>query len=465
MIKDLPNKQYDILSKYAAAVAETDSIKLTGRVERIVGNRIEALGPPARQGDICRIRLDKNDFLSAQVVGINKELIILMPLGNIEGLRPGAEVQILSSAFAAPVGKKLLGRIISGTGEPMDGRGRIYAEAWYPYNGTPVNPLHRTSVDTPLSVGVRAIDGLNTVGRGQRIGIFAGSGVGKSTLIGMIARYTDADINVIALIGERGREVRDFIDKELGPDGLERSVVIIATSDMPAMARIRGSYLAHAIAEYFRDQGLAVNLLMDSVTRFAMAQREIGLAAGEPAATRGYPPSVYSLLPKLMERAGTSDTGGSITGFYAVLVEGDDMDEPIADAARSILDGHIVLSRQLAHRNHYPAIDVLASVSRCMKDVVTQEHSAAAAEFRRLLASYADVEDLINLNAYSRGSNPTADKAIAFRDDMEAFLCQEIGERETYSSIVTRLEEMFVPKKQGITADAIRQPSFATIVR
>lgn len=465
MIKRLPHEQINILSKYADALSDTEPIKITGRVERISGLTIEAFGPPAKQGDICRIRIDEESFLYAQVVGLNREKIILMPLGDMEGIRPGTDVQIVGSAFLAPVGRELLGRVISGLGEPMDGKGPLSISEWYPYNGKPVNPLKRTKVDTPLSVGIRAIDGLNTVGRGQRIGIFAGSGVGKSTLIGMIAKYTDADVNVIALIGERGREVLDFIDNELGADGLKRSVVVVATSDMPAMARIRGSFLAHSVAEYFRDSGLSVNLLMDSVTRFAMAQREIGLAAGEPAATRGYPPSVFSLLPKLMERAGTSNTGGSITGFYSVLVEGDDMDEPIADAARSILDGHIVLSRRLAHRGHYPAVDILASISRCMKDVVMPEHAAAAAEFRRLLAAYTDVEDLINMNAYARGSNTDADRAIEMKEAMDSFLTQATSESEAFASAVEKLIGMFSAKKQGITADAIRQPAFAAVIR
>jgi flagellum-specific ATP synthase len=303
------------------------------------------------------------------------------------------------------------------------------------------------------------------VGRGQRIGIFAGSGVGKSTLIAMIARYTDADVNVIALIGERGREVKDFVQKELGPDGLKRSVVVVATSDMPPMMRLRGAFLDHSIAEYFRDQGLAVNLLMDSITRFAMAQREVGLAAGEPSATRGYPPSVFTLMPRLMERAGTSESGGSITGFYSVLVEGDDMNEPIADAARGILDGHIVLDRKLAHKGHYPAINVLSSISRCMKDVVTDEHRRAAMKFRELLAAYENIEDLINLNAYARGSNPAADRAIDMRDDMLSFLTQGIYEKDTLPSITARLDSMFMERKAVSRPVVNRTPAFARVVR
>jgi len=298
-------------------------------------------------------------------------------------------------------------------------------------------------------VGIRAIDGLNTIGKGQRIGIFSGSGVGKSTLLAMIARYTNADVNVIALIGERGREVRDFVDKELGQEGLRRSVVVVATSDQPPMLRIRGALLAHAVAEYFRDQGKDVNLMMDSVTRFALAQREVGLAAGEPSATRGFPPSVFSLLPRLLERSGTREGSGSITGIYTILVEADDMNEPISDAVRGILDGHIVLDRKLAHKGHYPAIDVLGSISRCMKDVVEDGHAKAAAEMREVMAAYADAEDLINLGAYARGSNPIIDRAIEMKPRMDAFLRQGIHERDGYDAIIEKLESMFTKKKDG----------------
>ena len=465
MIKVLPSEQLDILSKYRDVIEEVDVIQTVGVVERIVGLTIESFGPPVSYGDICRIKLAKNDYLLAEVVGFNKNRIILMPIGDMKGVIPGAEVYASGSSLAVPVGDELLGRVISGTGEPMDGKGKIIpSDGYYALEGKRVNPLTRTHIDTPLSVGVRAIDGLNTVGRGQRIGIFSGSGVGKSTLIGMIARYTDADVNVIALIGERGREVRDFIDRELGADGLKRSVVVVATSDMPPMVRLRGASVAHAAAEYFRDKGLAVNLIMDSVTRFAMAQREVGLAAGEPAATRGYPPSVFSSMPKLMERAGTSQNGGSITGFYSVLVEGDDMNEPIADAARGILDGHIVLSRKLAHKGHYPAIDILSSISRCMKDVVTEEHQSASNSFRRLLAAYADVEDMITLGAYARGSNQDADRAIAMKNEMDAFLNQKIHEQETFASIVSKLESMFAERRVGLGA-ARRQPALAQMRR
>jgi len=467
MIKILPHEKIDILSKYKQVVEEVDVVKFTGKVDRVVGLTIESIGPAVKYGDLCKIQIARGEYLLAEVVGFNRNRVILMPIGEMTGVVPGADVFAAGSALMVPVGEELLGRVISGVGKPLDGKGVIFTSQKYPVDGEAVNPLSRTVIDTPLSVGIRAIDGLNTVGRGQRIGIFSGSGVGKSTIIAMIARYTDADVNVIALIGERGREVKDFVEKELGEDGQKKTVVVVATSDQPPMMRLRGAFLAHAVAEYFRDQGLAVNLLMDSVTRFAMAQREVGLAAGEPAATRGYPPSVFTLLPRLMERAGTSDSGGSITGFYSVLVEGDDMNEPIADASRGILDGHIVLDRKFAHKGHYPAIDVLSSISRCMKDVVTPEHQEAAVKFRKLLAAYEDVEDLINLNAYARGSNPVADKAIEMIDELNAFLMQGIYEKDTLDSIVTKLTEMFAeqqPRRRAADYTA-QTPSFAQVIR
>jgi len=363
------------------------------------------------------------------------------------------------------VGNELLGRIISGVGKPLDGKGQIFTDKKYPVEGIITNPLERKIIDESLSVGIRSIDALNTVGKGQRIGIFSGSGVGKSTVISMIARNTSADVNVIALIGERGREVKDFVERELGREGLERSVVIAATSNQPPMLRIRGAFVAHAIAEYFRDQGKDVNILMDSITRFAMAQREVGLSAGEPAATRGYPPSVFSLLPKLLERSGTGNNGGSITGFYSVLVEGDDVNEPISDAVRGILDGHIILDRKLAHKGHYPAVDILGSISRCMKDVVSAEHKSAADKFRELLAAYTEVEDLINLNAYARGSNPQVDKAIDMMDSMNGFLRQGINEKDSFESIVNKLIGMFEDKRPAAAGRPVQQPAFAQVIR
>ncbi len=466
MIKVLPQEKVDILSKYRGLIDDVDVIKMTGRVDRIIGVTIESVGPSVQFGELCRIRLLDGRYLYAEVVGFNKNRVILMPVGEMKGVVPGAEVIAAGTALMVPVGKELLGRVLSGIGAPLDGKGDIFTQVRYPVVAESTNPLHRTLIDKPLSVGIRAIDGLNTIGRGQRIGIFSGSGVGKSTIIGMIARYTDADVNVIGLIGERGREVKDFVEKELGQEGLKKSVVIAATSDQPAMMRIRGAYLAHAVAEYFRDQGKQVNLLMDSVTRFAMAQREVGLAAGEPAVQRGYPPSVFALMPKLLERAGTSVTGGSITGFYAVLVDADDMNEPIADQARSILDGHIVLDRKLAHMGHYPAIDVLASISRCMKDVATREHQQAASKMRELLAAYREREGEIVLGAYARGSIPAVDTAIRMMDELNAFLRQGIYEKDDFNSIVGKLTGMFAEKKEKAAPLArVRVPAFAQIVR
>jgi len=465
MIKILPHESVDVLSKYKRALDEVDTIKFTGRVDRIVGLTIESVGPAVKYGELCRIKLAKGEYLFAEVVGFNKNRVILMPIGEMKGVVPGAEVFAAGSALMVPVGGELLGRVINGVGRPIDGKGEIYTDQKYPVHNSGLNPLERSVITRPLSVGIRSIDGLNTVGRGQRIGIFSGSGVGKSTVIAMIARYTDADVNVIALIGERGREVKDFVEKELGQEGIKRSVVIVATSDQPPMLRLRGALLAHAIAEYFRDRGKSVNLLLDSITRFAMAQREVGLAAGEPSASRGYPPSVFSLLPKLLERAGSSEKGGSITGFYSVLVEGDDMNEPIADAARSILDGHIVLERRLAHKGHYPAVDVLASISRCMKDVVTREHQEAANKFRELLAAYTDAEDLINLGAYARGSNPAVDRAIDMIDRMNTFLRQGIYEKDTYDSIVGKLKALFEKEKGPAVRPTAPPPAYARIIR
>ncbi|HOT44108.1 MAG TPA: FliI/YscN family ATPase [Spirochaetota bacterium] len=466
MIRILPHEKIDILSKYKDIIEELELIKYTGTVERVVGLTIESIGPDVEYGELCKIRLDRGGYLFAEVVGFNKNRVILMPIGDMKGIMPGADVIAAGTALMVPVGDELLGRVISGVGAPLDGKGEIYTKGRYPVTAEPINPLERTVIDRPLSVGIRAIDGLNTVGRGQRIGIFSGSGVGKSTLIAMISRYTDADVNVVALIGERGREVKDFVEKELGPEGLRKSVVVVATSNQPAMMRIRGAYLAHAIAEYFRDKGKHVNLLMDSITRFSMAQREVGIAAGEPSSMRGYPPSTFSLMAKLMERAGTIATGGSITGFYSVLVEADDMNEPIADHARSILDGHIVLERRLAHKGHYPAIDVLQSISRCMKDVVTPEHNAAANRFRELLAAYTEHEDEISLGAYAKGSVPAVDRALEMMDRMNAFLRQGIYEQDYFDDIVKKLIDMFAERRAPVRPDIItRTPAFARIVR
>jgi len=465
LINILPHEKIDILSKYRDIIDDVEVIKFSGKVERIVGLTIESVGPAVKYGDLCRIKTGESQYLYAEVVGFNRNRVILMPIGDMKGVVPGAEVYAVGTSLMVSVGNELLGRVISGIGKPLDGKGEIYTREKYPVEGKVINPLERTVIDEPLSVGIRAIDGLITVGRGQRIGIFAGSGVGKSTIIGMIARYTDADVNVIALIGERGREVKDFVEKELGRDGLKKSVVIAATSDQPPMLRLRGAFLAHAVAEYFRDQGKAVNLLMDSVTRFAMAQREVGLAAGEPSATRGYPPSVFTMMPRLLERAGTSSNGGSITGFYSVLVEGDDMNEPIGDAARGILDGHIVLDRKFANKGHYPAINVLASVSRCMKDVVDSEHQKAANLMRELLAAYTDAEDLINLGGYVRGANPRVDLAISMIEEINDFLKQGIYEEDTLENIRKRLVGMMLPKEEKKTLGGGERPLFPGLTR
>ncbi|HXG24549.1 MAG TPA: FliI/YscN family ATPase, partial [Chthonomonadales bacterium] len=362
------------LTRYRERLARFDPVKTNGRVVQVIGLVIESVGPPAMIGEICEIRSDRQrPPIPAEVVGFRENRVLLMPLGVMEGIKPGSEVVALRKTQHVPVGDDLLGRVLDGLGNPMDGHGPIRSQARYPVNASPPNAMSRTRITEPLGMGVRAIDGCLTIGKGQRVGIFAGSGVGKSTLLGMLARNSEADVNVVALTGERGREVRDFIEESLGKEGLRRSVVIVATSDQPALVRIKAALVATAIAEYFRDQDKDVILMMDSLTRLAMAQREIGLAIGEPPTTRGYTPSVFALLPRLLERAGTGPRG-SITGLYTVLVEGDDMNEPVADTARSILDGHIVLSRTLAQRNHYPAIDVLQSVSRIMPSVTTPEH-------------------------------------------------------------------------------------------
>ncbi|NLK09135.1 MAG: FliI/YscN family ATPase, partial [Firmicutes bacterium] len=362
----------------------------------------------------------------------------LMPLGHIAGIGPGSLVEASSQQLTVEVGENLLGRILDGLGRPMDGLGNLQGHRHYLLHGQPPRPLERQRINAPLSVGVRAIDGLLTCGKGQRIGIFSGSGVGKSTLLGMMARNTEADVNVIALVGERGREVRDFVERDLGPEGLARSVVVVATSDQPALIRLKGAYTATAVAEYFRDEGMNVLFMMDSVTRFAAAQREIGLAVGEPPATRGYPPSVFALLPRLLERTGPGKDG-TITAFYTVLVEGDDMNEPVADTVRGILDGHIVLSRRLADRGHYPAIDILTSVSRVMPEVIERPHLAAASDIKEAVATYREMEDLINIGAYRTGSNAKVDRAIQLLEPIEQFLRQEIDEVADFDTTYAHL--------------------------
>lgn len=407
----------------------------SGRVSQIVGLTIESIGPTTNIGDICLIKPRSGGGVPAEVVGFRDQKVLLMPLSDLTGIGPGSLVTATGAPLMVPVGEGLLGRILDGLGQPMDGRGAVAATKYLSVQGNIPSPLERQRIKTHLSVGVRAIDGVLTCGRGQRIGVFAGSGVGKSTLLGTMARNTEADVNVIALIGERGREVREFIERDLGPEGLARSVVVVATSDQPALVRIKGAMVATTIAEFFRDLGLDVLFVMDSVTRLALAQREVGLAIGEPPATRGYTPSVFALLPKLLERTGPG-RNGTITAFYTVLVEADDMNEPVADTVRGILDGHIVLSRELASRNHFPAIDVLQSVSRLMPDLVSDEHNRAAARVKHLLATYRQAEDLINVGAYARGSNHEIDAAIKYNDRINSFLRQEINERADFDTTV-----------------------------
>lgn len=406
-------------------------IKKIGRIIEIIGLTIVADGPVSSIGDLCHIIQESGEIIYSEVVGFREDRVLLMPLGSIEGLCAGAKVVNTGTKMKVKVSDTLLGRVLDGLGNPIDGKGDIIADEYYPTNAKIINPMERKPIDEPLSLGVRAIDGLNTIGKGQRVGIFAGSGVGKSTTLAMIAKNTEADINVIALIGERGREVREFIENTMGFDGMKRSVVVCATSEQPALVKIKASFVACAIAEYFRDKGKNVLFMLDSVTRIALAQREVGLAVGEPPATRGYTPSVFALLPKFLERAGANKFG-TITGLYTVLVEGDDMNEPIADAARSILDGHIVLSRALAHKNHYPAIDVLQSISRVMNNVVDNEQKSAAGKIRNLMASYAKNEDLINIGAYAKGSDPSVDKAIAMHDRIESYLIQSTDEKTDF---------------------------------
>jgi flagellum-specific ATP synthase len=395
-----------------------------GRTTRVVGLVVEATGMDVALGELCRITATKGQHsVLAEVVGFHERGVLLMPLGRLEGIHPGSMVEPLGRTLGADVGPQLLGRVLNALGQPIDGKGPIKTVKRVPMLADPPNPLERETIQEPLATGVRSIDGMLTIGRGQRVGIFAGSGVGKSTLLGMIARHTSADVNVIALLGERGREVRDFIENALGAEGLARSVVIVATGDEAALLRARGAQLATAIAEYYRDEGKHVMLMLDSVTRVAMAWREIGLAVGEPPTTKGYPPSVFAALPRLLERAGNAARGG-ISGIYTVLVEGDDFNEPIADAARSILDGHVILTRRLASAGHFPAVEVLESKSRVRDQIIDREHRAAADLVQRLMAAYREKEDLISVGAYQPGSDPVLDTAVRLREQIQSFLIQ-----------------------------------------
>ncbi|OEF98607.1 flagellar protein export ATPase FliI [Desulfuribacillus alkaliarsenatis] len=431
-----------IYNKSVNLIRRIDPIRVNGKVTQVIGLTIEAKGPAVSLGEVCIIESrTQNQTIYAEVVGFKHDKVLLMPLSEIGSISPGSQVIPTGKPFNVKVGFELLGSVLDGLGRPIDESSIPDNLETYSVNNTPPNPLSRPRITQPLSVGVRSIDALHTVGKGQRIGLFAGSGVGKSTLLGMIARNTEADVNVIALIGERGREVREFIDKDLGPEGLKKSVLIVATSDQPALVRMKGALLATAVAEYFRDQGKQVMLMMDSLTRYAMAGREVGLAVGEPPAARGYTPSVFATLPRLLERAGTSATG-SITAFYTVLVDADDMNEPIADAVRGILDGHIVLSRKLAHKGHYPAIDVLQSVSRVMNDISDKEHLEVSNRLKELLAIYRESEDLISIGAYKKGSNRKLDIAIQFKDRIDQFCQQQIYEKTTLQESIDSLTQL-----------------------
>ena len=427
-------------SKYHRTLEKMDSLERAGRVTKIVGLAVEATGPASRIGDICYMHtLDGARSVQAEIVGFREGQTLLMPFGSVEGIGLGSYVVYTGKSLRVPVGDALVGRILDALGNPFDDLPEPKIDAWYPADSAPPNPLTRERIKEVLPLGVKAIDSMLTVGRGQRLGIFAGSGVGKSTLLGMMARYAVADINVIVLVGERGREVRDFIEKDLGEEGLRKSVLVIATSDQPALLRLKCAMTGTAVAEYFRDQGKKVLLLMDSLTRFAMAQREIGMAAGEPPVSRGFPPSVFAILPKLLERSGMSDKG-SITGLYTVLVEGDDMNEPISDTVRGILDGHIVLSRAIANSNHYPPIDVLGSVSRVMPDIVTKEHLEEFGTMKNMIAVYREAEDLINIGAYREGANPEIDRSVKLHNPIQNFLKQDMLEHYSFEETLEMLK-------------------------
>ena len=422
---------------------EIEPIRVHGKVTQVVGLVIEATGPAVSVGDLCYVHpRDGEEPIQAEVVGFRGKSALLMPLGDMRGIGPQSIVVPTFKPPTVRIGDDLLGRVINSVGTPIDGKGPVKCHEEYPLVNKPMNPLDRERIREPLATGVKAIDTCLTCGRGQRVGIFSGSGIGKSTLLGMVARHTEADVNVIALVGERGREVKRFIEEDLGEQGLRRSVVVAVTSDQPALLRLQGAFVATAVAEYFRNQRMDVLLMMDSVTRFAMAQRQIGLAIGEPPTTRGYPPSVFALLPQLLERAGTSPAG-SITGIYTVLVEADDMNEPISDSVRSILDGHIVLSRELASRNHYPAIDILQSVSRVMVDVVSKRHTEVANQMRKVLATYKEAEDLINIGAYIDGSNPDIDYARQKIAALNMFLTQNVDDHFDLQDNIPELERIF----------------------
>ena len=429
--------------KYLEVMTSCQPFKLEGKIVKVAGIVAEANGPGLSVGSLCSIKNSDGQNIQAEVIGFNDQRVIVMPFGEMRGIEPGSRIVEISKKPAVPVGDAYLGRVVDGLGRPIDNKGMIRSQKEYPIYGNIQNPLKREIIRDPLDVGIRSINALHTIGKGQRIAIMAGSGVGKSVLMGMIARNTSADVSVIALIGERGREVREFVERNLGKEGLQKSIVVVATADSPALVRIRGAHLATTLAEYFRDKGLDVMLIMDSITRFAMSMREVGLAAGEPPSAKGYTPSVFIQIPKLLERAGTVEKKGSITGIYNVLVEGDDMNEPIADAVRSTVDGHIVLSRDLAHRGHYPAVDVMASISRVMTDIVDNEHLDKARELIKVLATYREVEDLINIGAYVDGSDPQIDYAKGMIGKINTFLQQDIHQNISLKESVERLKTLF----------------------
>lgn len=431
------------VKQYIKTIEKTDTYKHYGKVLRVVGLMIESRGPAANIGEVCYIHSSSHDHkpILSEVVGFDNERIILMPYAEVTEIGPGCLVEATGKALHIKIGRGLIGKVVDSLGKSLDNSELPKGLSNYLTEQPPPNPMLRPPIKEPIQVGVKVIDSLLTVGKGQRIGIFAGSGVGKSTLLGMIARNSAADINIIALIGERGREVREFIDSELGPEGLKKSIVVVATSDQPALMRIKGAYTATAISEYFRDQGYQVNLMMDSVTRVAIAQREIGLATGEPPTTKGYTPSVFSILPKLLERSGTNENG-TITAFYTVLVDGDDMNEPIADSVRGILDGHYVMDRKLAERGQYPAINVLKSISRVMNQVADEEHKQIAQEIRTLIATYEENNELIQIGAYKRGTNPEIDRAISYYNKIQTFLKQDVTEYRTREASIEMMKEL-----------------------
>jgi flagellum-specific ATP synthase len=430
------------LDRYFRSINKAELVKVVGKVVKVVGLVVEAQVQGVSVGELCRIIVNEQTYIDAEVVGFKERLVLLMPLGSVSGVKPGCRIYATGHPIRVKVGNGLLGRVLDGLGEPIDKKGELDFETYYNIDRDPPDPVMRPRITDVLATGVKSIDGLLTIGKGQRIGIFAGSGVGKSTLMGMLARNCVADINVISLIGERGREVKDFIEESLGKEGLRKSVVVCATSDKPPVIRLKGALVGTAIAEYFRDQGKSVLFMMDSVTRFAMAQREIGLATGEPPTTKGYTPSVFAMLPRLMERAGTSEKG-SITGIYTVLVEGGDMDEPVADTARGILDGHILLSRDLAAKNHYPCVEVGHSISRLMAAVASEEHKKSGGQLREVLAKYMEAEDLINIGAYVKGSNPKIDYAVDKIDEVNSFLRQGTMENIPFEETVKSLTSIF----------------------